>query len=90
MDARPVPVKTPPPVYPADLRRDRVDGIVAVRVTIDETGNVSECAVSKSSRQEFEEPALAAIRNWKFKPASKGGAAVAVTLIIPVKFSLES
>ena len=90
VDVRPVPVKTPPPTYPQNLRREGVDGVVAVKVTIDEAGNVSECTVSKSTRQEFEEPALAAVRNWKFKPASKAGAAVAVSLIIPIRFSVET
>jgi periplasmic protein TonB len=85
-DVRPVPVKTPPPSFPSDLRRDGVSGMVAVKVLVDENGNVSECAVTKSSHAEFEAPALAAVRNWKFKPASKGGAPVKAKLIIPIKF----
>lgn len=88
-DAKPVPVKTPPPVYPSQLRRDGVAGLVAVRVTIDEQGNVSECSVSKSTNPEFESAALSAIRNWKFKPAVKGGAAVKSHLIIPLKFAVD-
>ena len=88
-DVRPVPVKTPPPSYPEDLKRDGITGMVAVRVHIDESGNVVECAVSKSSHEAFEQPALDAIRGWKFKPASKAGAAVKSRLIIPIKFSSE-
>ena len=89
-DVRPVPVKTPPPIYPDMLRRDGVAGLVAVRVTIDEQGSVSECVVAKSSREEFERPAVDAVRNWKFKPASKGGVAVKSQVVIPIKFSQES
>ena len=88
-DARPVPVKTPPPDYPTQLKRSGVSGIVAVRVALDEMGNVTEASVSKSSQPEFDEPALAAIRRWKFRPASKGGAAVKSHLIIPIKFTVE-
>ena len=87
-DVRPVPVKTPPPAYPDSLRRDGITGLVAVRVVVDESGNVAECEVTKSSRSEFEQPALNAIRSWKFKPASKGGAAVRSRLVIPIAFSV--
>lgn len=86
-DVRPVPVKTPPPAYPDALRRDGISGMVAVRVLVDESGNVAECEVTKSSRSEFEQPALNAIRTWKFKPASKDGSAVRSRLVIPIAFS---
>jgi periplasmic protein TonB len=89
-DQRPVPVKTPPPSYPDQLRRDGVEGTVAVRVQIDEDGNVIDCAVSKSSHEGFERPALAAVRGWKFKPASKGGKPVKASIIIPMRFSNEA
>ena len=86
-DVRPVPVKTPPPSYPQDLKQSGVTGMVAVRVEIDEQGNVVECAISKSTHPGFEQAALDAIRGWKFKPASKAGAAVKSRLIVPIKFS---
>lgn len=88
-DVRPIPVKTPPPEYPQQLRRSGVAGMVAVRVEVDESGNVTECSVTKSSQSEFEGPAIAAIRNWKFRPASKGGTAVKSHFIVPIKFSVE-
>jgi protein TonB len=87
---RPVPVKTPPPVYPSEMRRDGVAGMVTVRIVVDEQGNVAECSVSKSTRTEFEQAALEAIRSWKFKPASKDGTPVRANLIVPVKFSSEA
>lgn len=89
-DQRPVPVKTPPPSYPDQLRRDGVNGTVAIKVLVDEEGNVAECTVSKSTRQEFEAPAVAAVRNWKFKPATKGGAPVKARFIVPIQFNIES
>jgi protein TonB len=89
-DVRPVPVKTPPPEYPIEMQRKGISGVVAVRVIIDETGAVAECTVSKSSQVEFEEPAMNAVKNWKFKPATKDGAAVKVSVVIPIKFSQET
>jgi len=89
-DVRPVPVKTPPPHFPADMQRQGVSGVVAVRVVIDESGLVSECSVSKSSHAEFEQAAMDAVKNWKFKPASKAGVAVKSSVVIPIKFSVET
>jgi protein TonB len=88
-DARPTPVKTPPPEYPTSMKQKGVSGLVALRVDIDETGAVTGCTVSKSSNAEFEQPAINAVKNWKFKPAQKGGAAVKISLILPIKFSVE-
>jgi protein TonB len=87
-DTRAVPLKTPPPRYPEQMRSDGISGLVTVKVSIDPSGNVAECTVSKSSRAEFEQAALSAIKTWKFRPASKDGQPVASQLIIPIKFSL--
>lgn len=88
-DVRPTPIKTPPPEYPHSLRRDGISGIVAVKVEIDETGSVINCSVSKSSNAGFDEAALRAVKGWKFKPAQKDGAPVKISLVIPIKFSVE-
>lgn len=88
-DVRPTPVKTPPPDYPDTMRREGVSGVVAIKVEIDETGAVTNCTVSKSSNPAFEQPALKAVKNWKFTPAKKDGTPVKVCLVIPIKFSLD-
>ncbi len=89
-DVKPVPVKTPPPEFPSSMARDGIAGVVALKVEIDETGAVTSCAVAKSSNVEFDKPAMNAVKNWKFKPAQKGGAPVKVSLVIPIRFDLES
>ena len=88
-DTRPTPVKPPPPEYPSVMKQKGVSGLVALKVEIDETGAVTACSVSKSSNAEFEEPAMKAVRNWRFKPAQKGGAPVKISLILPIKFSID-
>ena len=88
-DERPVPVKTPPLSYPQAMRRDGISGVVAIKVVINEQGEVEECNVTKSSRSEFDQSAIDAVKRWKFKPASKGGAAVKAHLVIPIKFSMD-
>lgn len=88
-DVSPVPVKTPPPEYPDSMKRQSISGVVAVSVVIDETGAVTSATVAKSSNQEFEGPALAAVKKWKFKPAQKDGAPVKIKATVPIRFNVE-
>jgi protein TonB len=89
VDKNPVPVKTPPPLYPQALKTAGTNGVVAISIVIDENGSVTESTVVKSTHVEFEPPALAAVKNWKFSPAQRNGNAVKMRLTIPIRFSSE-
>jgi protein TonB len=86
----PVPVRTVPPVYPAEMQRQGISGIVTVRCTIDEHGDVTEAVVVKSSADVFQKPAVEALQRWKFKPATLEGKAVSTKALIPIKFVFSS
>lgn len=88
-DDPPVPVRTPPPSYPAELKRDGVSGMVVVSLVVDSDGSVTDVAISKSTHKEFEAPAVDAVRKWKFKPAKKAGNAIRSKVALPLKFSAE-
>lgn len=88
-DERPVPVKAVAPVYPPELLREGVSGLVIVQVEIDASGKVVDRSVTKSSRRDFERPALEAVGKWKFKPAAKHGSPVASRIAIPISFKCE-
>ncbi|HYP15612.1 MAG TPA: energy transducer TonB [Opitutus sp.] len=85
----PVPVRTVAPDYPSSLRSQGVSGVVMVKCTIDEQGNVSETEVTKSSNETFDKFATAALKKWKFKPARQDGTPVAMQVTIPIKFVAE-
>lgn len=85
----PVPVRTVAPEYPRELKDSGVAGIVTVKVTIDEQGNVSEVEVVKSSNEGFDRFATAALKKWKFKPGKQDGNPVAMQVTIPVKFVVD-
>jgi protein TonB len=89
VDENPVPLKTPPPTYPTSLKREKVSGVVAITIVIDEKGAVVSTAVSKSSNAEFEKPAIEAVEKWKFKPAKKDGNPVKVKVTLPIRFNVE-
>ena len=85
----PVPVRTVAPEYPPDLRRDGTSGIVMVSCLIDDKGNVQETKIEKSTHDSFGQPAVEAVKRWKFKPARRDGAAVSIRVTIPIKFSVN-
>jgi len=37
----------------------------------------------------FDEKAIEAVRQWRFKPATRGGKPVAATVMIPLEFNLD-
>jgi len=89
VDEAPVPIRTVSPRYPAELRQASVQGLVAVQLVVDETGNVIASEVVKATRDEFRQPSLEAVQAWKFKPATVGGKPVKVRLTVPLKFTID-
>lgn len=85
----PVPVRTVAPKFPEEMRRNGSAGLVTVSCLIDEKGNVTEPKVIKSTNDAFSEPAVEALKKWKFKPAKKNGEAVAIRVNIPVQFTVD-
>lgn len=83
-------VSTVSPVYPAELRRARIEGAVTIVFVLDESGRVEDPRVESSSRPEFEKPALDAVRQWRFKPGMKDGQAVRTFMRQPVRFRIGS
>ncbi len=61
------------PVYPEKALKDRVRGLVIVRVLVQEDGGVREVRIEQGSRADLNEAALAAARQWRFEPARKDG-----------------
>lgn len=90
VDQPPVPEKTPPPVYPSELKKDKVSGLVAVAIIIDEKGDVADAVVTKSTNPQFEKPSIDAVKSWHFKPARVAGNAVKVRVVLPLKFESDS
>jgi len=89
VDENPVPLKTPPPRYPLSLKYERIEGLVAVAIVIDERGAVVSATVVKSSHKDFEEPAIEAVKTWKFRPGKKDGVPVKVRVTVPLRFKFE-
>jgi len=91
-----IPSKTTPeatkrvqPDYPEAARGDSIEGTVWLKVYVDEAGRVIQASVQKSDNPAFNEPAIAAARQWTFKPVMQEGKPVGLWVSIPYKFKLR-
>ena len=90
LDQTPKPVAQARPQYPFEMRRNGITGNVTVRMTIDAKGNVTDAIPIQSSRVEFDDAAVQALKKWKFEPGQKNGQPVTTQTDITIVFSLNN
>jgi protein TonB len=84
-------LQPPSPRYPPESRRSREQGLVSLRVLIDEGGHAQDVRVERSSGfPRLDEAARLAVARALFKPYVESGVAQAAIVIIPIEFSLNS
>lgn len=76
------------PEYPYVMRRYRLEGRVQVDFEVDRDGRVQNPVIGESSNPAFDEPALVALRQWKFQPATVGGKPVRTRLREQMNFRM--
>ena len=89
MEAKQPPIffSNPPPRYPELARQRGWEGDVLLRLTIDETGMVTDVTVKRSSGYELlDAAAVRAVRLWRAEPARRFGRAVKTVEYLPVQF----
>lgn len=80
-----------PPYYPDAAKERGEQGRVLLRVDVTADGRASAVVVLRSSGfGRLDESAVAAVRAWRFIPATRGGRAVAGIAEVPVNFALAS
>jgi protein TonB len=88
--AQPDYLRNPPPVYPQQARLEHRQGVVLLMVSVSASGSPTDVSIGRSSGYEdFDQSAIRAVRNWKFRPASAGGIDISSTVGIPVNFELH-
>jgi protein TonB len=88
--ARPLYRQNTAPPYPRKARRLGYEGIVMLKVLIDENGRVDDLSVHQSSGHTIlDRAALSAVRNWLFEPGTEGGIKKKMWVKIPVRFDLK-
>jgi protein TonB len=86
IDQKPRPIFQAAPIYPAEMRSKKAEGVVSVLFVVDATGKVQNARVDTSSNVSFEKPALDAVRKWKFEPGLRAGQRVACKMRVPIRF----
>lgn len=80
----------PAPEYPPLALRRGWQGTVRLRVTLDSEGHPTQVGLAASSGYPMlDEAALAAVRRWQFRPATRLGKPVAATVEVPIVFRIN-
>ena len=79
------------PKYTPDAMRAKIEGIVEVEAIILADGSVGPVRVVRSLDKELglDAAAIAAVKQWTFKPGRKDGEAVAVLVNIELSFTIR-
>lgn len=85
----PVLLESVDPQYTQAARDDRVEGTVVLSSVIDRSGDVTSLEVIRSLRDDLDQAAIDAVRQWKFQPARLNGEIVEVQYKLGVNFRLE-
>jgi TonB family protein len=76
------------PTYPAVAKAQRVDGDVKIDAVVDATGHVTSMAIV-SGPTLLQQPAMEALRRWKYEPAQLDGKPVPMHLTVTIQFKLQ-
>jgi iron complex outermembrane recepter protein len=90
-------VVTPPQVvtridalYPSDALQARQEGTSTLLVTIEPDGAVGAVEVAESAGAALDEAAIMAVRQWRFRPATRADEPVRARIRVPVRFVLPA
>jgi protein TonB len=86
LDQKPRVVYQPTPIYPPELARKGLQGTVYVLFVVDQNGRPQNLKVQKSTHPSFNNPALKAVKSWKFEPGKRKGKAVQFRMRVPITF----
>lgn len=89
VDEEPAIIKQVKPQYPPIAYSNKIEGQVVVAILVNTDGRVLDTKVVKSSNEIFNEEALAAVKQWSFKPAIYEKKPIKFWYNAPIIFRLE-
>lgn len=82
------PIHSPRPRFPPRALQRGESGSILLQVQVDAQGNPAEVDVVQSSRsRDLDREAVRAVRQWRFRPATRDGAPISSKVLIPIDFS---
>lgn len=79
-----------PPDYPRAMKQSGAGGSVLVEFDVDTTGRVVRAEAIRYTDREFAEPAVRAVRKWRFEPGRRNGKVVPFRMAVPIEFGIEN
>lgn len=81
----------PLPRYPWRARRQGIEGRVVIRLMVAADGKPARISILQSSGYAIlDRAAVRTFRDWRFRPATRAGIAVASSLDVPISFRLHN
>lgn len=90
VDQPPTVIEQTAPDFPAVMRKARIDGKVILALIVSANGKPEQVQVEQATHPLFADAALAAVRHWRFKPATKDGHPVASSFSLPLEFRRDT
>lgn len=87
----PTVVREVKPRYTPEAMQKKIQGSIWLEIVVLETGDVGEVTITRSLDAEYglDRQAVAAAKQWKFKPGTKDGKPVAVVVTLELMFTLR-
>jgi len=83
-------IRAPQPVYPSSSRRMGEQGVVTLRVLVNEKGYAEQASIQKSSgSSNLDEAGRTAVMRALFKPYIEDGKAQSVYVVVPINFQMS-
>lgn len=76
------------PKYSKKAKKKKIEGAVTLKIVISPEGIPQDFQVTKSLDPDLDDNAIAAVKQWRFKPSTKDGKPVAVYATVEVRFHL--
>jgi protein TonB len=84
----PVPIFEVTPEFSEEARKAKFQGVVMVSLVVDAKGLPESVRVTRGVGMGLDEKAVAAVKQYRFKPAMMGGKPVAVEVNVEVNFQI--
>jgi TonB family protein len=90
VDERPVLLNRPRPMFTEEARRNKIQGVVRMKILIDSSGKVAQAVVTRGLPDGLDIEAIRAAYQMRFRPAMKNGSPVSFWLSnVEVEFNLR-
>lgn len=89
LSVQPRPIYQGEPIFPPEMKRAGISGEVILQFWVRANGTTDNIKVLRSSNEAFNEPAIRAVRKWRFEPGEKNGEKVNSIVRVPMTFNTK-